>query len=121
MTKAFAVLIFTFASVVASAVTRADSGWVLISSVTEKAGNSAEFIVLQDKYPEIFGEFESTNVVSANVEFKNWEYQDKSVCPANDPRLKSHTVTYGVCEKHGQTSQCFQTATLVRGGDPCLP
>lgn len=94
--------------------------WEIVSDIYEKANNSAEFVVLQQKYPKIFGQFNAQNVKSANILTRTMVFRGETTCEASDPRLTHTGVAYGLCEGPDDNVACFQTApSMPSPYDPC--
>lgn len=110
-------LFFTWAAAQSS------NSWTVVSETNERASSPAEFILLQQKYPDVFGSYNPQTVRSANILHRTLVFDGETLCKPNDPRLTFVSRAYGLCEYSDsqESGVCFQTAPDHPSPfDPCM-
>jgi hypothetical protein len=98
--------------------------WKEISREFESAKTKAEFLVLQQKYPQEFGGYDPDRVESASITVFNYELRGDTTCPKDDPRAHFRAISSSICfaGTNGGPGMCSATAFPYPGfvqNDPC--
>ena len=97
--------------------------WHSVSTRSEFASNAQEFLLLQQKYPRIFGSYDPAQIAQATISIDEYLYEGITACSAGDPRLLHDVISSSVCEKNtneNSSGSCTETAdSLPISGDPC--
>lgn len=83
--------------------------WVKKSTVYESASSEAEFLSLQNKYPDIFGSFSHQGpepITSVSMELTTFEYVGKEpICGKHHPPVTRDVMKLELCSR----DQCINT------------
>lgn len=112
----FALLTLSFGFMASAQVPEPAKPWRLVFRVYENAKGSTEFFALQQKYPQLIGSQEPSQVVTAQIQISTYKFDGETACSPDDARLTFRQNFFQVCT----SETCEVSAVLLPSSqDPC--